>query len=332
MSPTGTRRVSSKDVADAAGVSRTTVSFVLNDRPNVSIPGGTRRRVWAAAHALGYTPSPEARALRFGRSAIVLCLLPDWPITGPLGVLLEELSAELAKAGLTMLSHQRSPGDDLSSVLAALTPTAIVALCDLSPEEVELAELRGIDIKAFMGRVPGREDVANLKQTDIGRLQIEALAELGHSHMAYVSPSDRKLDWFSEPRRKGARSRAAELGVQLTHFRIPARTGEKLQKWLADSAAKGLTAICAYNDEVAFTLLMAAADQGLLVPDDVSLIGVDDTTISRLTRPTLSTIGFGLAREAERLAAMITSTDDRAREDQPADVLELELRGSVRRL
>src|ERR1700712_4591685 len=106
------RRVSSQDVAEAAGVSRTTVSFVLNDRPNVSIPETTRKRIWEAADRLGYTPSPEARALKLGRSEIVLCLLPDWPITGPVGIFLELMSAELAARGLTMLSHQRSAGDD----------------------------------------------------------------------------------------------------------------------------------------------------------------------------------------------------------------------------
>lgn len=330
MARAASRRVSSWDVAEAAGVSRTTVSFVLNNRPNVSIPEETRRRVWAAAEELGYSPSPEGRALRSGRSAVVLCLLPDWPITGPLGVLLEHLSTDLAAAGLTMLSHQRAPGDDLSQVLAALTPTAIVSMCELSEAEADLADRRGIQLRAFMGKVPGRPDVAGMRQVDIGRLQVEALARRGHKSLAYVSPHDPKLDWFSGPRREGASQRAAELDVHLTHYRLLEDDETGLRTWLLSSVADGVTAVCAYNDDVAFSLLMAANDAGLSVPEDLSLLGVDDSYIGRMTRPALSTIAFALAAEASRLASLITSEAQSEDISTTPDVLRLQMRGSVR--
>src|SRR4051794_33842882 len=76
------RRVTSADVARLAGVSRATVSYVHNDTPQQTISGPTRARVLDAAARLGYAPSAAARTLRTGRSDIVLCLLPDWPI-GP---------------------------------------------------------------------------------------------------------------------------------------------------------------------------------------------------------------------------------------------------------
>lgn len=326
------RRVSSKDVAQAAGVSRTTVSFVLNDRPDMAIPEATRRRVWAAARELGYSPSPEARALRFGRSAIVLCLLPDWPIGGPFGVLLEELSTELATAGLIMLSHQRRTGEDLSETLAALTPTAIVAMCDLSEDEVDLAARRGIELTTFMGRVPGSTDVASFGQSDIGALQVRALVEHGHSALAYVSPHDRTLDWFSAPRLEGARREARRVGARLMHYRVPKSDHPPIRDWLANPKAKGVTGLCAYNDEVAFSLLMAASDQGVSVPADLSLIGVDDSPISKLTRPTLSSVAFRLSEEAVRLAGIVTGQVAPPQADPSADVLDLRMRASVRRL
>jgi DNA-binding LacI/PurR family transcriptional regulator len=323
------RKVSSKDVAEAAGVSRTTVSFVLNDRPNSSIPDDTRKRVLAAAQELGYTPSPEARALKFGRSAVVLCLLPDWPITGPLGVLLENLSADLAASGLTMLAHQRSPGDELSRVLGALTPTAIVAMCDLSEAEVQFAEGRDIPLMAFMGKVPGRPDVAHLRQSDIGRLQVTALLERGHTSLAYVLPHDRQLDWFSAPRLEGAQEEAARAGAELRHYRASEDDEAELADWIASATRDEVTAVCAYNDEVAFSVLMAARDAKVSVPDDLSVIGVDDSFIARITRPALSTIGFGLADEARRLAALVTSDAEPA-DVAPAEILQLHVRDSVR--
>lgn len=326
------RRVSSQDVADAAGVSRTTVSFVLNDRPNAGIPESTRERVWAAARELGFTPSPEARALRLGRSAVVLCLLPDWPIAGPFGELLQRLSAELDKAGLTMLAHQRGAGDDLSNVLGALTPTAVVAMCDLSVSEVKLAEQRDIPITAYMGRVPEHDDVSALKQTEIGRLQASTLVDDGHHVLAYVSPHDRRIDWFSAPRLAGAQQEASKRDVQLSHFRLPADDRPAVRGWLNQAVAEGVTGICAFNDEAAFALMMAAADEGLAVPDDISLIGVDDSALSRLTRPTITTISFELAHQAEQLVAIITDTQADQTQQSAADPLTLQRRESVRKL
>ena len=330
MARAASRRVSSLDVAEAAGVSRTTVSFVLNNRPNVSIPEETRRRVWAAAEDLGYTPSPEGRALRSGRSSVVLCLVPDWPIGGPLGVLLEHLSADLAAAGLTMLSHQRAPGDNLEQVLAALTPTAIVSMCELSDADARLADQRGIQLRAFMGKVPGRPDLASIRQVDIGRLQVEALVRRGHNSLAYVSPPDPKLDWFSAPRLEGALQQAEELGAQLSHYRLPEDGGAGSRTWLESTVASGVTAVCAYNDDIAFAVMMFANEAGLSVPGDLSLLGVDDSYIGRMTHPPISTIAFDLETEAKRLAGLITSGADAEGTPSASDVLKLQMRGSVR--
>jgi len=96
------RRVTSADVARAVGLSRTTVSYVLNETPGQKIPENTRRRVLDAAASLGYAPSAAARTLRSGRSDVVLCLLPDWPIGVVLGRLLESMSLELGRRGLTL--------------------------------------------------------------------------------------------------------------------------------------------------------------------------------------------------------------------------------------
>jgi DNA-binding LacI/PurR family transcriptional regulator len=100
-----TRRVTSADVARMAGVSRATVSYVLNDTPHQTISADTRDRVLHAAAELGYAPSAAARTLRTGRSDVVLCLLPDWPIGQEVGALLTNLSGALAGHGLTFVAH-----------------------------------------------------------------------------------------------------------------------------------------------------------------------------------------------------------------------------------
>lgn len=304
----GPRRPSSKDVAQRAGVSRTTVSFVLNDRPDTSIPESTKQRVLDAAHALGYFPSPEARALRMGSSPIVLCLLPDWPITGPLGVLLKQLSAQLAARGLTMLSHQRDDGEDLTRVLQSTTPTSVLAMCDLDADEAEFARRRGLRLTSWMSDVPGHPDRASLRQSDVGRLQVTALAELGHRSLAYVSPPDRELAWFSEPRLAGARSEAEARGLRLVEVRA-SEDEDVVRAQLAGDVLRGVSGLCAYNDEIAYGLVAAAHQLGCRVPDDLSVIGVDDSSLSRIARPSISTIAFDLSQEAERLARLVAGTD-----------------------
>src|SRR3954463_10135494 len=132
------RRVTSADVAREAGVSRTTVSYVLNETPHQTIPEATRRRVLEAAARLEYAPSAAARALQSGRSDVVLCLLPDWPIGPTVGTLLEHLSAALAAEGLTLLAHPRGAGTDVGSqVWKAITPAAVIAYEDFQDQEVE---------------------------------------------------------------------------------------------------------------------------------------------------------------------------------------------------
>src|SRR6185312_9765886 len=92
MTDHNTRRVTSADVARLAGVSRATVSYVLNETPGQTISISTRGRVLDAAARLGYAPSAAARTLRTGRSDVVLCLLPDWPIGPEVGSMLGNLS------------------------------------------------------------------------------------------------------------------------------------------------------------------------------------------------------------------------------------------------
>ena len=94
-------RLTSADVARESGVSRTTVSYVLNGKVGVAIPEATRQRVRDAAERLGYTPSAAARALRSGKSDLVLCVLPNWTIGPVIDTLLDHLTSELADRGLS---------------------------------------------------------------------------------------------------------------------------------------------------------------------------------------------------------------------------------------
>ena len=96
------KRITSSDVARAAGVSRATVSFVLNDKPGMRITEETRRRVLEAARELDYRPHASARSLAAGRSDVVLLAIPDLPIGAGISRFVEELATALAAYGLTL--------------------------------------------------------------------------------------------------------------------------------------------------------------------------------------------------------------------------------------
>src|SRR3954449_12712011 len=149
-----TRRVTSADVARLAGVSRATVSYVLNDTPRQSISADTRTRVLDAAAQLGYAPSAAARALRTGRSDVVLCLLPDWPIGSEVGALLGGLSTALAREGLTFVVHPGNREDrPISDLWKAITPAAVIVFTDFSDDEMAAMRSAGVAlVVALLGR------------------------------------------------------------------------------------------------------------------------------------------------------------------------------------
>src|SRR5689334_1883909 len=141
------RRVTSADVAREAGVSRATVSYVLNDVPHQKIAPATRQRILDAAARLGYAPSAAARALRSGRSDIVLCLLPDWPIGPTVGDLLQKLSSSLAAEGLTLLAHPRARDDrPVAELWKAVTPAAVIAFEPFEDHEQAAMRAAGIEL------------------------------------------------------------------------------------------------------------------------------------------------------------------------------------------
>jgi DNA-binding LacI/PurR family transcriptional regulator len=161
------RRVTSADVARMAGVSRATVSYVLNDTPHQTISAATRSRVRAAAEALGYAPSAAARALRTGRSDVVLCLLPDWPIGSGMGALLGNLSTALARHGLTFVAHPGSREDrPIAHIWKALSPAAVLAFTDFSDDEIDAMRAAGVALVVADLAVIGVDDIPAARLAD----------------------------------------------------------------------------------------------------------------------------------------------------------------------
>ena len=329
------RRVTSADVAREAGVSRTTVSYVLNDTPHQKIPPATRQRILEAVQRLGYAPSPAARALQSGRSDVVLCLLPDWPIGPTVGLLLQHLSAALAARGLTLLAHPRGAGTDVGSqVWKVITPAAVIAYEDFEDQEVEAIRAAGIQATvALLNRAGSRREELGIPQQRIGRLQVEHLAAAGHRRIGFAFPDDPRVLGFAEPRLDGVRHACADLGLDDPIVQtVPldaAGAADAVQAWRAEAPA--VTAVCAYNDEVALALLAGLRGLGLRAPADLAVVGVDDIPAAALADPPLTTVVEDQRVVAENLAQIIVSglTGQRAPRRPSSDSLQVVRRESA---
>lgn len=302
MTGPAARRVTSADVARAAGVSRATVSYVLNDTPRQTISAETRTRVLEAAAGLGYAPSAAARTLRTGRSDVVLCLLPDWPIGNEVGAMLGNLSTELARQGLTFVVHPGNREDrPITEIWKAITPAAVIAFADFSADEIAAMRASGVVLVAAL---LGQDRQLSVPQELLGHRQAAHLAAAGHTRLGYAWPDDDRVRIFAEPRLAGVRAACAatELPEPLVETvpLDPTAAAAAVRRW----QDAGVTAVCAYNDEVALAVLAGVRRAGGARP---AVIGVDDIPAARLAEPALTTVLTDQSAVAAHLAATVVA-------------------------
>ena len=297
----------SADVARLAGVSRATVSYVLNDSASGRVSEQTRQRVRAAAAELGYVPHAAARSLRAGHTGIVLLTVPEI-VFGPLfSEFLNQMRTGLRAHGYTTVIYGTSGEEATARAWAELRPTAVISNLGsgLTAEGAELLRRSGTRTVLTIGdtQVPGTHFL-KLDQTDVGATAARHLLAAGHRRIGAVVPNDRALDWFSLPRLDGVHAACAgQKGARIERLDLD-YTEESAARLAARWRESGLTGLFAYNDEFALLLLSAFQDAGLRVPEDVALVGADDLMFARLTRPRLTTVRQQLP-DGNKLAELI---------------------------
>jgi LacI family transcriptional regulator len=292
-------RATSADVAARAGVSRTTVSFVLNAKADAGIPPGTRRRIEEAARELGYHPHGAARALAGGTSQTIGLVLRQSAEQVAADALLAEtlwgVASEARTGGYRVLVEPLSPDGGRYSelLLSQRVDGLIVSGPRVDDEELVALVADGFPI-ILQGSLP---DVAapsvDIDNRAAARTAVEHLIGLGHRRigcitnapLAYTAAADRVA---------GYREALAGAGIRLDPDLVIEGAFDAASGYVAMTsllaARNPITAVFVASDIVAFGALRALREGGLRVPTDVSVVGFDDIPLARHFDPPLTTI------------------------------------------
>jgi DNA-binding LacI/PurR family transcriptional regulator len=297
----GPRRVTSRDVAEFAGVSRTTVSFVLNNVPNVQIPDETRRRVWEAARQLGYYPHASARSLarqRSGNIGLLLCRRAD-RVFGD--VFLTEVLI-----GIHEVLHARDYHILLEAVEDITAPDAYIGLVRsrhvdgliISGPRSDDLQLRSLEAEGFPVVLLGHLPESNLCQIDVdhcgaARTAVDYLAYRGHRRIAFVGQGP-PIYTATQARLRGYREALEGAGLPFDELLVAHANFSRESGYSAMQALLRLdqppNAVFIGSDLVAFGVLAAIRESDLRVPEDVAVVGFDDVPMAADVTPPLTTV------------------------------------------
>jgi LacI family transcriptional regulator len=295
------------EVSKLAGVSLATVSRVINDSSRVSAK--TREKVVDAMRELNYRPNTVAQSLASNRSNCVGVLVSE--VYGPIfGALLSGIEDELRQAGkFTIFATGHSDADkerDAIRFLISRNCDALILHVEALSDEYLLEQRKGDLPFVLVNRmVPGLEDSCIILDNEKGGYDAaKMLLELGHRNIAYISGP---LTWGDASLRLAGHKRALKEHGQRFDDRLLVE-GDYSElagsNAMAQLLQKGLpmTAVVCANDDMAAGAMDIARSHGISIPEDLSIVGFDNSSISRYVHPKLSTINFPVS-DMGRMAA-----------------------------
>jgi DNA-binding LacI/PurR family transcriptional regulator len=327
-------RVTLQTVADHVGVSRMTVSNAFSKPGQLS--SALRQRILAAADELGYVgPDPAGRALARGTSGAVGILLTDSVTyaftdevaTGFLGAIADELAP--TGVALTLLSTTSS--EDIVPARDVPLDGAVVYSCDTGSPALAWLMRRGLPL-VFVDQAPA-PGITSVNVDDRGGAAAAAahLVELGHHRIDIVNKNmagpygvvleaDADLDVdhnVSRQRMLGWLDELGNAGIKPSVVHQPQSSAD-------DAYAAALlllaqddppTALLCFSDVMANGVVRAAESLGLRVPEDLSVVGFDDSPLASRMRPTLTTVRQPVAEKGHTAAAALTTLIERAKSE-----------------
>ncbi len=311
------------DVARLSGVSKKTVSRVINRSPLLN--AATREKVEAVIAELGYVPNPQARALALRRNFLI-GLIHDNPnaqmvLNFQQGVLEAIRETEFALVVRPVDRNSARLLDDVRAFIETQRPYGVLVLPPISENDAVVALCRELGCNYVRMGSARLDDEAHLVESNdraaVGQA-IEYLASLGHRRIGFVAGPDGFRS--AQERAEGY----AEAVARLKLDKGPALSAAGNYTFESGHAA-GVrllevsprpTAIFASNDEMAAGVLHAARERGIAVPEDLSIVGFDDTAIAAHIWPPLTTVRWPIVSMARSAAMKLI--EPTAAADQPS--------------
>ncbi len=306
------KRPTQADIARMAGVSQTTVSYVLNENTTVSVPEETRQRILAAAKALKYVPDYAARSLRTRKTHTIAAIIPD--IANPFYPAFARAVQDIARQhnyDLILYNTDELAEVEqkcLRSVERGRVDGMIIVPFHSSPDDLCRLIDRNMAV-VVVGTVDGPYGhILNTVGTDDTAVAMQAvnhLIEKGHRTIAMI------VGTYGPPhltRIEGYRRALQSAGVvyqQIADGGAFNEVGgyEAMQQILL--GAPRPTAVFAANDLMAIGAMQAIKEARLRIPDDIAIVGIDNIPAASLVTPALTTVNPFPERKGQRAAEVL---------------------------
>ena len=339
------KRVTSQDVADHAGVSRTTVSLVLNDVEGTHISPETRQKVHEAAEHLVYVPDATAQALASRRARAIGLVMTRSPHHIASDTFLPQILAGLLhvvkqhKLRLLIESVEAEHQDRIYLELARAKHIDGMILLTPRIDDAGLRKLEEVDVPSvLMGKLVD----SNLYSVDVdnrlaAKKAVQYLLELGHMRIACISNAPPSYS-AAPDRVLGYQDALLEAGITpdedlVRYADFDPQSGFVCMGSLL-AAGNGFTAVFVASDNVAMGAKSALREAGLRIPEDVSIIGFDDIPWAQYSDPPLTTVRLPAQELASQACLMLVDLMQGLVPERSHQVLDTELvvRKSCRRM
>lgn len=295
------RRVTLADVAERTGLSKTSVSLILNNRPGSRLSADAVLRVQAAAAELGYRPNPAAQSLRLGKTRTIGFLSDEVTVTRFASAMIRGILDTSEQREHTVLIAEtgrdpRKTAPALDAMLARRADGIIVGL--MGAKEIDVPAIAsGVRVVLLNASSPTGEPSILPDEESAGRAIARQLLDAGHRRIALIGDShsaatNPRVSVTVGARFAGLDAALAEAGIDfLERVTVepwePVGGYEAMRKMLERPNVP--TGIVCSNDRLAFGVYQALQESGWRIPQDVSVVSFDDDEIASYLRPGLTT-------------------------------------------
>ncbi|GHO78524.1 LacI family transcriptional regulator [Ktedonobacter sp. SOSP1-85] len=314
------KKLTIQDIARLAGVSKATASRVLNGNPSVN--GELRARVMRVVEEHGFVPNATAVSLAGGNTHLIGVLAPPlvWPalpeIIRGVAEYIEDSAYEIVLYSINFANAECNHSEVVKRILNLHLVSGLLAIFtdELMPQITRLAQ-DGLPIVLIDDQEePGHIPWVGIDNRESARTAVRYLLELGHTRIAHIS-GPQHYYWANE-RYRGYCQALQEAGIApepellLQGGFEPLHGRQCAEQLFARERASWPSAIFVANDQMAYGVLEYAEQQGIRVPEDVTIVGFDDNLLSAYTRPPLTTVHQPFSEMGRRATELLLNMID----------------------